>query len=108
MQFIHNLFLRCSQKASMSVQDIRAFITRKLPILWRLYFTEGDININFDDEVIHIKLDIPVSHLYFEYSFMGYIKRAIELLGVNKFAVNKIRGVSTGDKEIYYQFLIKV
>ena len=94
-------------KSFIRSKNIETFIEQRMPFIWNSYFTEGDMEINLDNEIIHIKVHTPILHIYFEYLIMGYTKKALELVGAQKVEVKRIKGVSVGDKEIYYQFIIK-
>lgn len=39
----------------------------------------------------------------FEFAVLGWAKRALELIGVQRVALERIRGISAGDRDIYYR-----
>ncbi len=95
-------------KTFLKTKDLNKFVESSLPLLWKMFYSSGIVYTKLDNNnIAHIKiLDLPIWHIHFEYTIMGYCKRAFELLGIENLIMNKIKGVSLGDKEIYYQFKI--
>lgn len=94
-------------KIFLKSRDLKNFIEQSVPSLWNLYYTAGEIKTKYENKVAEIEIKGLINwHIYFEYVIAGYVKRALELLEAN-FEVKKIKGVSSGDKEIHYQFLLK-
>jgi hypothetical protein len=76
-----------------------------LPALWKTFYSEGEARVSSHDESLDIEIDVPVEHVYFEYSILGFVKRGLELLGA-RLRVDRVRGFSSGDHLIHYRFTI--
>jgi hypothetical protein len=89
-----------------SSQNYSALIS-SAPMLWAAYFDAGRVEVSEHGNVadVHI-LDVPIKHVYFEYSVLGYLKRGLELTGAKKLELKRIKGFSVGDNDILYQFVI--
>ena len=48
-------------------------------------------------------LDLPIYHPYFELTTMGYVKKALEIIGVT---VKESKKIKSSAKETYYQFFL--
>ena len=48
-------------------------------------------------------LDMPLLPIYFEYTNMGYVQKALEIIGVQ---VKEIIKIKSSVKEIYYKFVL--
>lgn len=88
-------------------RDIKQFVEAVMPELWETYFDGGKLEAQLESNTIHIKITgLPMNHVYFEYLIMGYCQQALKVFG-EKAEVKKIKGFSSGDQDIYYQFEIK-
>jgi serine/threonine protein kinase len=76
-----------------------------LPAFWKTFYSEGETRISGDGAQLDIVIDSPVEHVYFEYSVLGFVKRGLEVLGA-RVRVDRIKGFSSGDREIHYRFTI--
>ena len=83
-------------------REPKDFLTNLLPRLWNMYYDEGSVKYEFEGNIMHAYvLDMPLYHIYFEYTNMGYVQKALELIGVQ---VKNIIKVNSSAKEIYYKF----
>jgi serine/threonine protein kinase len=76
-----------------------------LPAFWKTFYSEGETHVSGDGKQLDIVIDSPVEHVYFEYSVLGFVKRGLEVLGA-RVRVDRIKGFSSGDREIHYRFTI--
>jgi len=61
----------------------------------------------FDNNIVHLKVTgLTFKHLYFEHLIMGFFQKALKMFG-KKSVSKKIRSMSSGDADIYYQFELK-
>jgi len=87
-------------------KDIKQFVETVMPRIWSTYFDGGTLTAKFENNVAHIKIsDLPAKHIYFEYLVMGYIRQALVIFG-KKAVEQRVRGFSSGNNDIYYQFKI--
>jgi hypothetical protein len=94
-------------KSYMLTKDIKQFIESNLPKLWSTYFDEGIVTTLFENNVAHLKITgLQIKNLYFEYLIMGYFQEALKLFG-KKTVAKRIRSISSGDDDIYFQFELK-
>jgi serine/threonine protein kinase len=81
-----------------------------LPAFWKTFYSEGEARVSSATEsgrrsVLEIEIVSPVEHVYFEYSVLGFVKRGLEVLGA-RVRVERLKGFSSGDREIRYRFTI--
>jgi serine/threonine protein kinase len=76
-----------------------------LPAFWKTFYSEGETRVSSEGASLEIFIDSPVEHVYFEYSVLGFVKRGLEVLGARVRAA-RIKGFSSGDREIHYRFTI--
>ncbi len=80
------------------------FIANVLPRVWKMYYDEGSAKYELEGNIAHFYiLDLPIYHIFFEYSTMGWIKKALEITGVSVKEIIKVKGTA---KEIYYKFVL--
>ncbi|MFX1297774.1 MAG: hypothetical protein ACFFD2_23375 [Promethearchaeota archaeon] len=92
-----NIYLQHKKKLEFFVANI-------LPRIWNNYFDEGYEKFLLEGNILHAHiLDLPKYYVYLEYIVMGYIQKALEILGV---PVNKTVKVKATAKEIYYKFIL--
>jgi hypothetical protein len=78
-----------------------------MPKFWSTYFDEGTVTTIFANNVAHLKITgLQFKHLYFEYLIMGYFQKALKMFG-KKTVPKRIRSMSAGDDDIYFQFELK-
>ena len=88
-------------------KDIKQFVEVVLPKLWSTYFDEGKATTRLENNIVHIKITgLQIKNLYFEYLVMGYFQKALKIFG-KKTVAKKVRSISSGDDDIYYQFELK-
>jgi len=94
-------------KSYMLSKDIKQFVEFVIPKLWSTYWDGGKTTAKLENNVAHIKITgVAIKDIYFEYFIMGYIKQAFKIFG-QKTVVKKIRSISAGDDDIYFQFELK-
>lgn len=86
-------------------RSLKKFVEQLLPLIWSAYYTEGRLDSELDEDgTVHIRIvELPVPHVSFEYAVIGWARRAFQLLGMRGVAAQRIRGMSAGDGDIYYQ-----
>jgi hypothetical protein len=94
-------------KSYLLTKDVKQYVETVLPKLWSTYFDEGVPVARFDNNIVHLKVTgLKFKHLYFEHLIMGFFQKAIKMFG-KKSAAKKVRSMSSGDDDIYYQFELK-
>ena len=94
-------------KSYLLTKDIKQFVESVLPKLWSTYFDEGTPTTLFENNVAHLKITgLQIKHLYFEYLIMGFFQKALKIFG-KKTVAKKVRSISSGDNDIYFQFELK-
>ncbi|MFT3771469.1 MAG: hypothetical protein QM820_39140 [Minicystis sp.] len=76
-------------------------------LLYQNYYSEGRAETTIDGNVIDLRLlGIPAGcrHVYFELAIVGYFHRGLELVGARAVKHRRVRGFSTGDAEVHYQY----
>ncbi|MFX1389951.1 MAG: hypothetical protein ACFE9Z_07820 [Promethearchaeota archaeon] len=80
------------------------FINNFLAHIWTQYYDEGMEEFEIEGNILHARIfNLPKYHPHFELITMGYIKKALELIGVNVKETTKIKSSA---EEIYYQFTL--
>jgi len=88
-------------------KDIKQFVEFALPKLWSTYYDGGVITTRFENNIVHIKITgLQIKYVYFEYLLMGYFQQALKVFG-KKSVAKKVRSLSNGDDDIYFQFELK-
>jgi hypothetical protein len=78
-----------------------------VPGIWRSYYSEGRAVGTLRGRVAEVQiLGASPPHVYFEFTTLGYVKRALELAGAEQVTTKALRGFSLGHDEAHYQFLI--
>jgi len=94
-------------KSYLLNKDVKKYVETVLPKLWSTYFDEGTPVTRFENNVAHLKVTgLQIKHLYFEYLIMGFFQKALKMFG-KKSVAKKVRSISSGDDDIYYQFELK-
>jgi hypothetical protein len=89
-------------------REFKAFVEKSLPRVWSNYFTRGELRTSVEGLVAEGELSgLPVWHVTFEYSTMGFMRRAIELAGFSIKSQHRLKGISAGDKLIHYRYELK-
>ena len=94
-------------KVYLKNRDMKFFVTDSFPLIWKNFYTEGNLTSSFNKIDIMIS-DLPFNHEYFEYVIMGYTEKTLELNGVTDIRYENIKSVDKGDKSIHYIFFIKM
>jgi hypothetical protein len=91
-------------KALFSTRDYLRFV-EMTPAIWKTYFDEGRLEVTHDAAQARVKiLDVPIPHLYFEYSVLGFFGRGLELTGATQVRGERIKGFSSGEREVDYRY----
>jgi hypothetical protein len=94
-------------KSYLLTKDIKQYVESVLPKLWSTYFDAGIGITKFENNIAHLKVTgLPIKHLYFEYLIMGFFQKALKMFG-KKSVVKKVRSMSSGDDDIYFQYDLK-
>ncbi len=87
-------------------RDVKQLVESAMPKIWATYFDGGKFTAKLENNIAHITIsDLPTKHIYFEFLVMGYLRQAFVIFG-KKSVERKIRGFSSGNNDIYYQFEI--
>jgi hypothetical protein len=93
-------------KAMFSMGDLRRFLAFT-PGIWKSYFTAGELQVRAEPEFTDLRIiGVPFSHIYFEYSVMGFAVGGLQALGATKLRHEAIKGFSRGHPEVVYRFYI--
>lgn len=89
-------------------KSLADFVT-KLPLIWSAFFSEGRLEARLlRGNTVEIELlDLPVPHVSFEQSVMGYGKRALELVSGRPVSETQIIGIQRGKTRVLYSFSIR-
>ena len=94
-------------KSYLLTKDTKQFVESVIPKLWSTYFDEGIVTALFENNVAHIKITgLQIKHRYFEYLIMGFMQKALKILGM-KNVPKMVRSMSAGNDDIYFQFGLK-
>jgi hypothetical protein len=94
-------------KSYMLTKDIKQFAESSIPKIWSTYFDGGIATARFENNVVHLKITgLQIKHIYFEYMVMGYFQQALKIFG-KKSVAKKVRSLSSGDDDIYFQYELK-
>lgn len=92
-----NIFVR-------NKKNPKSFINFVLARIWNNYFDMGREEFEIEGNLLHARLlDLPRYHPYFELTTMGYVKKALEIVGIK---VKEARKIKSSAKETYYQFVL--
>lgn len=95
-------------KIYLQTKDLKMFVEERLPAVMKMYYTEGQMEGKVNGKVVDVIITgVPIQHVYFEYTIMGYAKRAIELLGAKIVNTKVLKGAGMGTKDSHYQFTIE-
>jgi hypothetical protein len=94
-------------RSFMLTKDMKQFVESVLPKIWSMYFDSGVATARLENNIAYIKITgIQIKYTYFEYLVMGYFQQAIKMFGKKSIA-KKVRGLSNGDEDIYFQYELK-
>jgi hypothetical protein len=76
------------------------------PMIWKGYFDAGELAVTqTSPTAIEVRIhDVPIKHVYFEYSVIGFAQGALKALKAAHPIPERIRGFSNGDPDILYRF----
>lgn len=85
-------------------QSVERFILQSLPLLWSAYYTKGLVEVQLVTNVMQFRIYcLPVSHISFEYTVLGWVKKALQMIGLRAVTLKRLQGISTGDRDIEYR-----
>lgn len=85
-------------------QSVERFVMQSLPLLWSAYYTKGRVEVELVTNVIQFRIYcLPVPHISFEYTVVGWVKKALQMIGLRAVTLKRIQGISCGDREIEYR-----
>jgi len=89
----------------LGTRDLRAFL-KVAPALWQAYYSDGHFEAGLEPDAAHVwaRIESPVHHVHFEYSVMGFVERALELVGADVRGHEVIHSYSRGDDDVHYRF----
>jgi hypothetical protein len=90
-------------KGLFSKGEARKFL-QFTPKIWSSYFDGGQLTAEVAPAHVDIRIfDVPVKHIYFEASVVGFAKGGLRALGAS-YEPQRIKGFSQGDSEVLYRF----
>jgi hypothetical protein len=90
-------------KAYMLTKDLKPFVDLVLPKLWSMFYDGGAVITRLENNIVHFKVTgINIKNFYFENMVMGYNQQALKIFG-RKSVVKRVRSISSGDDDIYFQ-----
>ncbi len=91
-------------KGLFAKDEVRKFL-QFTPQIWKSYFDGGELTCEVAPQHVDIRIfGVPVKHVYFEYSVIGFARGGLALLGVSKPTPSRLKGFSAGDNEVLYRF----
>jgi hypothetical protein len=88
-------------------KDIKQFVESVMPRIWSTYFDGGIVTSRFENNIAHVKMTgITIKDYYFEQLIMGFFYQALRVFG-KKNTAKRVKSLSAGDEETYYQFELK-
>jgi len=85
-------------------REPKDFIIKILHRVWNMFFDEGSVKYEVEGNIAHLHIfDVPLYHVFFEYSTMGYVQKALEIMGVFVKETIKEKGSA---KETHYKFVL--
>lgn len=92
-------------KVFMTSKNLNSFIEQTMPMVWSTYYTEGKMYGVIQEKSIIVKIKgIATPHIYFEYTTMSFVKKALELFGLKNVRHDVVSGYDSGQEEIHYVF----
>ena len=74
------------------------------PKIWSSYFDGGDLSTVLEPASVDIRITgVPVRHIYFEASVIGFAIGGLKALGLTP-APQRLKGYTLGDNEVLYRF----
>jgi len=89
-------------------QAVEEFL-HTVPALWNAYYDQGRVLVDWIDSlrVGDVRLvEVPLHHVHFEYSVMGYLCQSLDLLGAKVGLMRTLSCFAAGDPEVHYQLHI--
>lgn len=88
--------------------DLAAWI-EYTPRLWQSYFDAGRVEVKRagDSSAELLIADVPVPHVYFEYTVCGFAEGGLKQVGARRATPERVRGFSQGDEDVLYRFRLE-
>lgn len=79
------------------------------PAIWKGYFDEGELTATpHGSDAVDLRISgVPIQHVYFEYSVIGFGKGGMEVLQAARPQPECIRGFSRKDPDVLYRFFLR-
>jgi hypothetical protein len=75
------------------------------PKIWASYYDGGQLTAEAGDGTVDVRIfDLPVQHLYFEASVIGFAKGGLKVLGFPDASPQRLKGFTQGDDEVLYRY----
>lgn len=72
---------------------------------WKVYYSHGRAEGSWHDDVFRYRIeDVPVHHVYFEYTACGWVEQGLELIGEKARRTICLAGYGRGDRRVQYDF----
>ncbi|KKN07329.1 hypothetical protein LCGC14_1068260 [marine sediment metagenome] len=85
-------------------REVKDFIENVLGRIWNMFYDEGSVKYEVEGNIAHLHIfNVPLYHVFFEYSTMGYVQKALEIMGVLVKETIKVKGSA---KETHYKFVL--
>lgn len=96
-------------KPYLSSGNVELFLTTKLPLVFKAYYVDcGQFEARMEGNKCYIKgIGLPIGHIYFEYTVVGYFKKAVELIGKKVLDLKPVKSITQGDKS-YFEYVATI
>jgi hypothetical protein len=85
-------------------RDVEAY-AQAVSTAWKVYYSRGRAEGVWQGDVFRYSIeDVPVHHVYFEYTACGWVKRGLELIGAQVLRSRAVQAYSLGDSRVEYHF----
>jgi hypothetical protein len=85
-------------------RDVEAY-AQTVSTAWKVYYSHGRAEGVWKGDVFQYSIEeLPVHHVYFEYTACGWVKRGLELIGVQVLRSRAVQAYSLGDSRVEYHF----
>jgi hypothetical protein len=72
---------------------------------WKVYYSHGRAEGVWQGDLFRYCIDdVPVHHVYFEFTACGWVERGLQLIGASVKRTRAVQGYSRGDQRVEYCF----
>jgi hypothetical protein len=83
----------------------RAAYAQAVSTAWKVYYSHGRAEGAWVGDVFRYAIeDLPVHHVYFEYTACGWVEHGLQLIGAPVLRTKAVSGYSRGDSRVEYHF----